>query len=104
PACAGGTATGGPRQPGARQGRRGAGGEPLYGKLEPTGYPNTGDAWANTAGILGRINFASAFAAGQIAGVRVDVSRFNFKDPQTLAREMLNVPPSASTMTAIEHG
>ena len=79
-------------------------GQPLYGKLEPTGYPNTGDAWANTAGILGRINFASAFAAGQIAGVRVDVSRFNFKDPQTLAREVLNVAPSASTIAAIEQG
>jgi uncharacterized protein (DUF1800 family) len=79
-------------------------GQPLYGKLEPTGYPNTGDAWASTAGILGRINFASAFAAGQIAGVRVDVSRFNFKDPQTLAREVLNVAPSASTIAAIEQG
>src|SRR5262249_29173276 len=79
-------------------------GEPLYGKLDPTGYPNTGEGWANTAGILGRIHFASAFTGGQIAGVRVDISRFNFKDPQTLAREVLNLPPSASTMAAIEHG
>jgi len=79
-------------------------GEPLYGKLDPTGYPNTGEAWVNTAGILGRINFASAFTGGQIAGVRVDISRFNFKNPQTLAREILNLPPSASTMAAIEHG
>ena len=31
-------------------------GEPLYGKLDPTGYPNTGEAWTNTAGVLGRIN------------------------------------------------
>src|SRR5438046_2386563 len=26
-------------------------GEPLYGKLDPTGYPNTGAAWASTAGV-----------------------------------------------------
>jgi uncharacterized protein (DUF1800 family) len=79
-------------------------GQPLYGKLEPTGYPNTGDAWTNTAGILGRINFASALASGQIAGVRVDVSRFNFKDPQTIARDVLSVAPSPSTVAAIEQG
>ena len=45
-------------------------GEPLYGKVEPTGYPNTGDAWASTAGIMGRINFATALTAGQLAGVK----------------------------------
>ena len=79
-------------------------GEPLYGKAEPTGYPNTGDAWTNTAGILGRINFAAALASGQIAGARVDMNRFNFKDPPTLAREILQVAPSASTLAAIANG
>ncbi len=79
-------------------------GEPLYGKLEPTGYPNTGDAWTNTAGVLGRINVASALAAGQVPGVKVDMSRFNFKDPPTVAGELLNRAPSASTLAAIEKG
>jgi uncharacterized protein (DUF1800 family) len=79
-------------------------GEPLYGKLEPTGYPNTGEAWTNTAGILGRINFANALTAGQIPGVKVDISRFNFKDPPTVAGELLNRPPSSSTLAAIEDG
>src|SRR5262249_8990899 len=45
-------------------------GEPLYGKVEPTGYPNTGEAWANTASILGRINFATALTSGQITGLK----------------------------------
>ncbi len=54
-------------------------GQPLYGKVEPTGYPNTGEGWASTAGILGRINFATALTAGQIPGVKADMSRFNFK-------------------------
>jgi uncharacterized protein (DUF1800 family) len=79
-------------------------GEPLYGKLEPTGYPNTGDAWTNTAGVLGRINFASALAAGQVPGVKVDVSRFNAKDPPAVAGELLNMAPSKSMLAAIEKG
>ncbi len=47
-------------------------GQPLYAKAEPTGYPNTGEAWASSAGLLGRMNFASALLAGQIAGVKVN--------------------------------
>ena len=79
-------------------------GEPLYGKLEPTGYPNTGEAWTNTAGLLGRINFAAALVNGQVPGVKVDVSRFNFKNPAAVARELLNVAPSPTTLAAIEKG
>jgi uncharacterized protein (DUF1800 family) len=79
-------------------------GEPLYGKLEPTGYPNTGEAWANTASVLSRINFATAIVSGQIFGVKVDISRFNFKKPDVVAHEILNMPPSPSTLKAIEQG
>ena len=79
-------------------------GEPLYGKIEPSGYPNTGDAWTNTATVMGRINFASALSAGQVPGVKVDVSRFNFKDVGAVARALLNAPPSATTLSAIEQG
>ena len=39
-------------------------GQPLYAKVEPTGYPNTSASWANSVGLLGRMNFASALAAG----------------------------------------
>ena len=79
-------------------------GEPLYGKLEPTGYPNTADAWTNTASVLGRINFATALGASQIAGLKVDVSRFNSKGPAAVAAEVLNVAPSPSMVAAIEKG
>jgi hypothetical protein len=34
----------------------------------------------------------------------VDISRFNFKDPPTVAAELLNRPPSSSTLAAIEEG
>jgi len=79
-------------------------GEPLYGKLEPTGYPNTGESWASTAGVLGRINVAAALVNGQVPGVRVDLSRLNFKNPATVARELLGVAASPSTLAAIEKG
>ena len=79
-------------------------GEPLYGKLEPTGYPNTGEVWTNTASVLGRFNFATALTAGQVPGVRIDLSRFNFKGPAAVAGEVLNVPPRPSMLAAIEKG
>jgi uncharacterized protein (DUF1800 family) len=79
-------------------------GEPLYGKLEPTGYPSTADAWASTAGIMGRINFATALTTRQVAGVNVDMSRFNFQDPSAVARTLLNTAPSPATLAAIEKG
>jgi uncharacterized protein (DUF1800 family) len=64
-------------------------GQPLYGKLEPTGYPNTLEAWANSAGLLGRMNFASALIGGQVAGAVVDAARL----PRTprAATELLGV-------------
>ncbi|HEY2382450.1 MAG TPA: DUF1800 domain-containing protein [Terriglobia bacterium] len=79
-------------------------GEPLYGKLEPTGYPNTGEAWTNTASVLGRINFAAALASGQVPGVTVDVNRFNAKTPAVVARDILSMPPSPATLAAIQKG
>jgi uncharacterized protein (DUF1800 family) len=77
-------------------------GQPLYGKLEPTGYPNTGELWASSSGILGRINFATALASGQTPGVKVDVSRFNFKPPAVVAGELLGAAPSVETVAVIE--
>ena len=79
-------------------------GQPLYGKVEPTGYPNTGEAWANTAGILGRVNFATALTSGQVTGVRADLSRFNFKPPSAVAGELLGMAPSSAMLAAIAKG
>ncbi|HJZ83164.1 MAG TPA: DUF1800 family protein, partial [Pyrinomonadaceae bacterium] len=79
-------------------------GEPLYGKLEPPGYPNTGDAWTNTASLLGRINFATDISAGRIPGVKFDISRFNFKDGAAVASQLLSMSASPSTLAAIQKG
>jgi uncharacterized protein (DUF1800 family) len=79
-------------------------GQPLYGKVEPTGYPTTGESWTNSAGILGRIDFAAALTDGRIAGTRVDVSRFNFKTPAAVAADLLGTPASPATLAAIDKG
>jgi uncharacterized protein (DUF1800 family) len=79
-------------------------GQPLYGKLEPTGYSNTGDAWTNTASILGRINFEAALAAGQVPGVSVPTGRFASKPAAVVAAELLDFAPPATLVAAIEKG
>jgi uncharacterized protein (DUF1800 family) len=76
-------------------------GQPLYGKAEPTGYSTTADAWANSAGFLGRINFAGALAAGQIPGVKIDEARL----PNTgdaAARRLLGTAASPATLSQLE--
>ena len=75
-------------------------GQPLYGKLEPTGYSNTGEGWASTAGLLGRINFASALVEGRVPGVRVESARFAGK-PADIANLLLNAKPSKELQEAI---
>jgi uncharacterized protein (DUF1800 family) len=79
-------------------------GEPLYDKLEPTGYPNTGEGWLNTAGLLSRMNFATALVSGQIPGVKLDSSRWDGKDAEAIARELLGRDASVQTREAMEKG
>ena len=79
-------------------------GEPLYGKLEPTGYPNTGEPWLNTASLLSRMNLATALVSGQVPGIKLDSSRWNGKDSAAMARELLGRDASPQTREAIEKG
>jgi uncharacterized protein (DUF1800 family) len=76
-------------------------GQPLYGKIEPTGYPNTGEGWLSTARLLVRLNFASNLAAGKIPGITVDDERWNGKDTLQIAREVLSRDPSPQTVEAL---
>jgi uncharacterized protein (DUF1800 family) len=46
-------------------------GEPLYRKMEPTGYSNASREWMNTAGLLARMNFALQLAGNRLPGVKV---------------------------------
>jgi hypothetical protein len=50
-------------------------GEPLYRKLEPTGYSNSSMEWANSASLMARMNFALQLAGNKVPGVKVEVAQ-----------------------------
>jgi uncharacterized protein (DUF1800 family) len=79
-------------------------GEPLYSKVEPNGYPNTGDTWLSTAGIMARVSFAALLASGLVPGVRLESSRRGAKDQSTIALELLGHEASPQALTALEAG
>lgn len=62
-------------------------GQPLYRKQEPTGYSNTSEEWLNSAGLLGRLNFATALANNKIPGVKIDIAQLN-ESPDGLAKRL----------------
>jgi uncharacterized protein (DUF1800 family) len=76
-------------------------GEPLYRKQEPTGYSNLNSEWVNSAGLLGRLNFAVNLAQNRIAGVTVDSANLP-RDPVEAARRLLSTNASAPTRATIE--
>jgi uncharacterized protein (DUF1800 family) len=80
-------------------------GEPLYRKVEPTGYSNANAEWVSSAGLLERMNFALALAHNRVPGIRVDVAQwemFTNGEPMALARQILENNPSEQTQAAIE--
>jgi uncharacterized protein (DUF1800 family) len=76
-------------------------GEPLYRKLEPTGYSNRGTDWMNSASLLARMNFSIALARGTIPGVKVDTSQFA-GDPGGIEHRLLLTDASADAQAAIQ--
>lgn len=50
-------------------------GEPLYRKVEPTGYSFANAEWVSSAGLLDRMNFALALAQNRVPGVAVANAR-----------------------------
>jgi uncharacterized protein (DUF1800 family) len=75
-------------------------GEPLYRKIEPTGYSSANAEWVSSASLLGRMNFALNLAQNKIQGVKVDQSRF-LGDPQKAARKLMDVDATPETRAAI---
>jgi uncharacterized protein (DUF1800 family) len=76
-------------------------GEPLYRKVEPTGYSNRGADWMNSASLLARMNFAIALAHGKIPGVNVDAAQFAGSAPD-IERAILMTDASPDTEAAID--
>ncbi len=76
-------------------------GEPLYRKIEPTGYSSANAEWVNSAALLARMNFALALAANRVPGSKVDTARFE-NDPAAVARQVLFHEPTQQTLSSIE--
>jgi len=75
-------------------------GEPIYRKLEPTGYSNVNAEWVNSSALLGRMNFALALAANKVPGVHLEPVAAG--DAQTIARGLLFADATEQTRAAIE--
>jgi uncharacterized protein (DUF1800 family) len=78
-------------------------GEPLYRKVEPTGYPSKNAEWMNSSSLLGRMNFALALTAGKISGISIAPERLGSMDgdPLAIASQLLPSPLSAATRETI---
>ncbi len=59
-------------------------GEPLYGYIAPTGYPDMAEDWVNTGALLERMNYSVALASNRIPGTRVNLSKFEGKTKQEI--------------------
>jgi uncharacterized protein (DUF1800 family) len=79
-------------------------GEPLYRKIEPTGYSSANAEWTNTAALLARMNFALALAQNKAPGLKVDTSRFEkMGHPAAIAKGVLFIESAPETKTAISN-
>jgi uncharacterized protein (DUF1800 family) len=78
-------------------------GEPLYRKLEPTGYSNRSSDWISSASLLERMNFSLQLAQSLIEGTTVDSEKLP-EDPSTLAHQLLSTDLDKQTLDAIAQG
>ncbi len=76
-------------------------GQPLYQKVEPTGYPMAASEWVNSAALLARMNFALALTASHVPGA--SVTRTYSADPGETFRQILFREPSKQTLESIQH-
>jgi len=75
-------------------------GEPLYRKLEPTGYSNVGAEWVNSSALLARMNFALQLGQNKVQGLQIDPKKFSPK-PDVTAKQVLFTNASGQTLEAI---
>jgi uncharacterized protein (DUF1800 family) len=75
-------------------------GEPLYRKLEPTGYASKNAEWVSSSALLARMNFALSLGQNKVQGIRVDTSRLN-PSPEKAAQQLLFVTPQKQTLAAL---
>jgi uncharacterized protein (DUF1800 family) len=72
-------------------------GEPLYRKLEPTGYSSANAEWVSSSALLARMNFALSLSQNRVGGVKMDTKKFA-GPPAEVARQLLFASPSKQTL------
>ncbi len=75
-------------------------GEPLYRKLEPTGYSSANEEWVNSSALLARMNFALQLTQNRVQGVQVDPKKFATA-PAAAAQQLLFTNATVQTLSAI---
>src|SRR5579883_2786213 len=75
-------------------------GEPLYRKIEPTGYSSANAEWISSASLLGRMNFAMSLTQNKLPGIKVDASRLP-EDPSKAAKAVMFRDVTPQTKEAI---
>ena len=76
-------------------------GQPLYRKLEPTGYSNQSGEWVNSAALVARLNFALSLAQNKVPGVTMDAHKFS-AGPADAAHQLLGFDATKQTLDSIE--
>jgi uncharacterized protein (DUF1800 family) len=76
-------------------------GEPLYRKIEPTGYSSANSEWVNSAALLARMNFALTLTDNRVPGSKVDAIKFA-DNPAAVARQVLFHEASPQTLDSIK--
>ncbi len=76
-------------------------GEPLYRKLEPTGYSNLSSEWVNSSALLDRMNFGLQLGQNRVGGLQLDPKKFPV-NPTATAKQLLFTEPARQTLNAID--
>jgi uncharacterized protein (DUF1800 family) len=80
-------------------------GQPMYRKVEPTGYSLKNADWLNSAALLGRMNFALALVSNRVPGIKVDLTPYeNVTDANAIAHAFLMTDLSENAKKAIQMG
>lgn len=78
-------------------------GQPLYRKVEPSGYSSANAEWVSSSSLLERMNLANALVHNRIPGVYVDAGRWREEsNPLHLAAEVLGQPPGPEIASVLE--
>jgi uncharacterized protein (DUF1800 family) len=76
-------------------------GQPLYRKVEPTGYSNLGSKWVSAASLVERMNFVLQLSQNRISGVKVNLDKLS-PVPESAARQVLFHEAEKETLEPIK--